>query len=120
MQAYGLPLEYLNGSTTWQGGYYLEDNSTVEDKQKMWKTSTESYQPVLTMFGRANNDTAAEVEPGFTKLSCIRALPAEGKNSSNSTGSDEGGDDTNGAAPFSSGSAVNLALFICMLFWSFM
>ncbi|KAF6836439.1 hypothetical protein CPLU01_03723 [Colletotrichum plurivorum] len=114
LSTFGLPLQYLNGSTTFLGGYVLEEETTVQDTQEMWTTITETYQSVLTLFGRASNNSDGRVEPGFSKLSCVRALPAEGKSNSSD------GNDTNGAPLLSSDFAVNLAFFACLLFWLFL
>lgn len=66
---------------------------------------TQGYQPIVTMFGRFQNDTpySLDVEPGFAKLSCVRAAPAKGAKSNsengdgNSSGSGSGGESGSGS-----------------------
>lgn len=66
---------------------------------------TEGYQPIVTMFGRFQNDTpdSLDVEPGFAKLSCLRAAPAKGAKSNsengngNGSGSGSGGESGSGS-----------------------
>ncbi|KAH9238148.1 hypothetical protein K456DRAFT_50333 [Colletotrichum gloeosporioides 23] len=105
LPTWGIPLQYLNGSTTWQSGYTINENTTAEEMQQMWKTVTQGYQPIVTMYGRFQNDTpySLDVEPGFAKLSCVRAAPAQGAKSNsengdgNSSGSGSGGGSGSGS-----------------------
>ncbi|KAF4464548.1 hypothetical protein FALBO_8612 [Fusarium albosuccineum] len=118
---WGIPLAYLNGSTTWQDGYNLDDNQTVEDQHDMWKTITESYRPVLTMFGHYNEDPDAEVDPGFAKLSCVKASNGSAAYSSGSNaGSDAGNDDKaeeDAAATLHTASPAIIAFLLLLIGW---
>ncbi|KAF5517905.1 hypothetical protein CGCA056_v011452 [Colletotrichum aenigma] len=105
LPTWGIPLQHLNGSTTWQSGYAINENTTAEEMQEMWKTVTQGYQPIVTMFGRFQNDTpySLDFESGFAKLSCVRAAPAKGAKSNsengdgNSSGSGSGGESGSGS-----------------------
>ncbi|KAL0935897.1 uncharacterized protein CTRU02_208111 [Colletotrichum truncatum] len=129
---WGVPLQYLNGSTTWQGGYGLDENTTAEDIKAMWWAQTVEYQPIVTMFGHKTNKSlySTDPEPGFAKLSCIRGLPAKGQKSNTggsggngTTGEDGGnessndGDSKSEAILISSGVAVQLAAFMVLAIW---
>ncbi|KAJ3550221.1 hypothetical protein NM208_g112 [Fusarium decemcellulare] len=105
---WGIPLAYLNGSTTWQDGYILDDNQTIEDQHDMWKTITESYRPVLTMFGHYNEDPDAEVDPGFARLSCVKASNGSVAYSSGSDAGTDAGDASDGDKADDEGAATTL------------
>lgn len=61
------------------------------------------------MFGRFQNDTpySLDVEPGFAKLSCVRATPAQGAkpNSENGNGNSSGSGSGGGSGSGSDGNS---------------
>jgi hypothetical protein len=72
------------------------DNTTAADYPSMWQTETQSYRPILTMFGRYNSDPDADVEKGFAKLSCLVASEKDGHGSDGGDGSGSSGNSTSG------------------------
>ena len=90
-----LPTRYLTGATTTVNGWEFQRqgddpgfNPEVSDAPLMWKAATKDFAAVVTMFGHYKaNASSDDVEPGFTKVSCIRP---ESRVESKSTQSDSG------------------------------
>lgn len=76
------------------------DEDNRNETQLMWRAETQDFKPILTMFGRFQNNSASyDVEPGFAKLSCLRAADKGLKSDSDSEDSDSKTEDGGSAAP---------------------
>ncbi|OAA62963.1 hypothetical protein ISF_04839 [Cordyceps fumosorosea ARSEF 2679] len=81
------PTEYMTGATTLVDGWkYARDKEHEDidpvpsDGPLMWKSTTQDFIAVVTMFGKYKNGTYPDnAEPGFAKLSCVRPEPHVGK-----------------------------------------
>ncbi|KAH8653824.1 hypothetical protein BX600DRAFT_471697 [Xylariales sp. PMI_506] len=74
----GLPIQYLNGSVTYQDGWVwlpgdsTDINATVQDLEDMWDSMVLNFWPLMTLFIPMTNNTSIEdPKPGLAKLQCI-------------------------------------------------
>jgi hypothetical protein len=67
-----VPLRYLNGTTTELTGWETDENTTAQNMKDIYDTAVGSYYAVLTLFTHIGN-ASAPTDPGFARLSCIRA-----------------------------------------------
>lgn len=113
-----LPIRYLTGKTTNLNGYTFRKpgakdddlDPKPEDAPKIFKSMYTDYVFVVNMFGHYVNTTNTNntIEPGFTKLSCIRPeLKGATHDSNSATGKD---DKKNAAVPVSSPLALIMAV----------
>jgi hypothetical protein len=68
----GVPIQYLNGSVTFQDGWDTDQNTTAQDLRDMWDSMAVNFWPVMTLFVPVTNGSSPpDVEPGLARLSCI-------------------------------------------------
>lgn len=131
----------MTGATTLVDGWeYARDEDAERSKPVpsdgplMWKSITEEFVAVITMFGKYKSGTSSlTAEPGFARLSCVRPEPhvedkgEEGQVTANGKGdekgdaksddkSDQKGDEKgNGAGTVSAASVLLVAVVFVLL-----
>lgn len=98
----------MTGATTFTNGWEYakskeeeEDNPVPSDAPLLWKSLTEEYVGIVTMFGQYNASAKKYDEdpvPGFTKMRCVRPNGSKDQSKDTSRGSGQVTGEENGQA----------------------